>query len=216
MSLKICCISDTHNKHNQITIPPCDILIHAGDATSVGLESEVRRFAKWFHEQPARYKIFVPGNHEDGFENALPLSKTWFQEECPDGILLIHEPIWIEGINIFGSPYTPFFHNWAFNVLESKRLRQLWEQIPKNTNILITHGPPYGIGDYTIHGQKRAGCLEMPDIINKLPDLKLHVFGHIHEGYGKYEDEGRHISVNASICTLQYQATNSPIEVDYA
>jgi hypothetical protein len=49
----------------------------------------------------------------------------------------------IEGVKIYGSPWLPSYHDWAFNLERGGEvLKQKWEQIPNGTDVLITHGPP--------------------------------------------------------------------------
>lgn len=210
--LKIIAISDTHNKHKEITIPECDILIHAGDATGMGRASEIRNFAKWFNKQPAKYKIFVPGNHELKFEKELPASKLWFSEECPDGILLINQSIEIEGIKIYGSPITPFFYNWAWNEYK-EGLEKAWKAIPDDTNLLITHGQAYGINDIVDNQPGvHLGCQHLMDRIQELKNLKIYIGGHLHSGK-KYTYFNGVQFYNASICGERYTVDYAPTEI---
>lgn len=213
--MRIVAISDTHNYHDLVTIPECDILIHAGDATGQGTFSEVRKFAEWFEKQPAKHKIFVPGNHELDFANQYPHSAYWFDDYCPSGFMLINDSITIEGIEFYGSPVTPFFNNWAWNEF-SQGLMRTWKVIPDTTNILITHGPPYGILDtsYVAKGQK-LGCAFLRDEIKDRVKPRVHIFGHIHDSHGIFSD-GTTDYYNASICTEEYSPDNpvTIIEVD--
>lgn len=217
--LKILAISDTHNKHNQLTIPECDILIHAGDATGLGRESEVRNFAKWLNKQPTKHIIFVAGNHEVYFEKSLPMSRMWVTEECPKAHVLIHESLEIEGIKIFGSPYTPYFLNWAFNVDRGPDIRRLWDQIPDDTQLLITHGPPYGILDVVffpdfVTPKERVGCMDLLNRINELKDLKMHFFGHLHGSNGEMEVDGKKF-YNVASCDDLYIISNEVRMVEW-
>ncbi len=214
MGLKIVCISDTHNKHDRITIPECDILIHAGDATGMGTFTEVRKFAEWFEKQPAKHKIFVPGNHELDFANQYPISAFWFHDHCPSGHLLINAEIEIEGIRFYGSPITPFFLNWAWNEF-SEGLMRTWKQIPDDVDILITHGPPYGILDrsYVARG-RMLGCTYLRDEIKDRVKPDVHIFGHIHDSHGTHSD-GTTDYYNVSICTEEYNPDNPITIIDY-
>jgi Icc-related predicted phosphoesterase len=139
---------------------------------------------------------------------------------CEDqGIkLLIHESIEIGGFKIFGSPYTPFFHNWAFNIFRGEGLVEKWSQIPDDTQVLITHGPPMGILDEVIsfNGKKceweveKVGCAALYNRIQELKSLKLHIFGHIHPGAGTKQINGV-TYINASTCNEQYKPVNGPM-----
>lgn len=203
--LKVAAISDTHTKHNKLVIPECDVLIHAGDATFRGTYQEIVDFAKWFEKQPAKYKIFVPGNHEKVFEECLPISISWFKEHCPTGILLIEDEIIIEGIKFYGSPITPYFHNWGWNRFPHEIVRH-WEKIPDDTNILITHGPPKEILDQISFDRDYLGCPFLKEVVINL-NISHHIFGHIHGGHG-YKEVNRKKFYNVSICDEAYNPTN--------
>jgi len=113
------------------------------------------------------------------------------------------------------SPWQPEFCAWAFNIKrDSKEIRSIWNKIPLDTDVLITHGPPYGILDLTI-SKEHAGCKALYECI-KLIKPKLHVFGHIHEAYGKQQADRKQstIFVNAATCNISYQPVQSPIVVE--
>lgn len=232
--MKIVAISDTHNRHNKLVIPPCDILIHCGDWTSMGYKSEVEDFAKWINKQEAGYIIVVPGNHEKYLEDNLPDSLEWFVDHCPTAHLLIDESIEIEGIKIHGSPVSPWFHDWAWNRSSNQingysvrgkdffplPIKPHWDKIPDDVNILITHGPPYGILDETTYanGDPRPGhlgCVELMNRIKELKDLDLHFFGHIHAPGGTEKHIDGVSYYNAAICDESYFPGNKITEVDY-
>jgi len=216
MLLKLIAISDTHNAHQKIRIPPCDILIHAGDESFRGEEREIRNFAKWFDKQPAKHLIWIPGNHSRGFEANYPTSLDWIKEESLRTNVLLDSGITIEGINIWGSPQTPYFHNWAYNVDRGENIRKYWDMIPNDTSIVITHGPPFGILDIIapgLHKEEHVGCEElMKKILEMKP--KFHIMGHIHEGYGIYKTPDTTF-INASIMDEHYNPINLPQEFDY-
>lgn len=211
--MKIIAISDTHDQHNKLAIPECDILIHAGDATNVGTEEEVRDFARWFSEQKARYLIWIPGNHEKKFEDSLPHSLQWFEKECPSGRVLINESINIEHINIYGSPITPWFGNWAWNS-HREDIAKYWNAIPDNTNILITHGPPAKILDYAPQCGN-VGCTDLYIRTQQLKQLKHHIFGHIHFSGGQTKLHNGIMYHNVAICNETYYPNNPITVIDY-
>lgn len=208
--MKLCLISDTHNKHRNLEIPQCDILISAGDISFRGEYSILRDFNEWCAELKdagtVRHAITIAGNHELSFEDgrrqeARSLLTNW--------IYLQDSSVEIGGLKFFGSPHTPEFFSWAFNLPRNgDELAQRWSKIPENTDVLITHGPPYGICDYTIRGPQ--GCERLARRVSELPNLKLHVFGHLHEGYGR-RDIGKTIFVNAASCDDTYRAVHAPI-----
>lgn len=174
--MKIISISDTHSKHREVEIPECDILIHAGDFTyfSKGGESEIMDFLSWFNSQPAKYKIFIAGNHEILWES----KESYFKNKIPEGIHYLNDKmIEIEGIKIWGSPITPTFYNWGFNRNRGEEIKKHWDLIPDDIDILITHGPAFGIIDNTINGS--AGCEELLKKIEQNPPF-IHIYGHVH------------------------------------
>lgn len=214
--MKILAISDTHNRHNKVEIPTCDILIHAGDESFNGTEIETRNFFKWFDKQNATHLIWTPGNHSVGIEQNLPESLSWVTEESPRTNILINQEITIEGIKIWGSPISPFFCDWAWNVHRGARIKRYWDAIPAETDILITHGPPYGIldgvkmvGDYI----ESVGCQDLAERVLEVKP-KYHIFGHVHEGFGQQTLSGT-TYINASLLDENYKLVNKPVEIDY-
>lgn len=206
---KIVLISDSHGKHNQLQLPDGDLLLHAGDITGRGLAWQVREFMEWFGAQPHRHKVMVAGNHD------------FLAEEKPDEFLSLVPPgvtylrdsgVEVEGIRIWGSPIQPWFHDWAFNRRRGPEIAAHWALIPEGTDILITHGPPFGILDRTAHGE-RVGCEDLTLHLDRVRP-RLHVFGHIHEAYGHVQRDGIHY-VNASVLDLQYQHTQAPVVLDW-
>lgn len=225
--MKICAISDIHNRHNKVTIEPCDILIVAGDYTGQGLTSEVKNFHKWLNNQPARHKLVVQGNHELYVQSAFANAKMTAQEECPDVIFVEHELVEIEGLKIFCSAWTPFFHNWAYNAertLEDACRNQIpfigdkWKDIPMDTDILVTHGPPAGILDQCYYAdgvtpRERVGCYSLLEKLVQIPTLKHHFFGHIHSSHGEQEFKGIKF-YNVSICGETYYPDYPPTVIE--
>jgi len=117
----------------------------------------------------------------------------------------------VKGIRIYGSPWQPEFCDWAFNMICGDECKKIWKLIPRGIDVLLTHGPPYGHGDKTFSGV-RTGCEELLHTIQRTKPA-VHIFGHIHEGYGISQDNGVYF-INASICTLKYQPTQLPIVFD--
>ena len=202
-------ISDTHFRHNQLELPGGDMLIHAGDLCGHGTEGEALAFLRWFGEQPYKYKIFIAGNHDWFFEKN---SKIDIYKIIPENIYYLNDSgVEIEGLKIWGSPVQPAFLDWAFNRKKGAEINKHWKLIPKDTDILITHGPPFGILDRTTSNYN-AGCEMLLKKVNQIQP-KLHVFGHIHEGYGMVE-KGKTIFANASSVNFNYQMVNAPIVIE--
>lgn len=237
MIKKIVMISDTHMRHNHLTgkIPECDLLIHAGDMTGRGALEDVLATYDWLEEQPARHIVTIPGNHEKGWEQNLHKYNREIKDRHPAIHALIDQSVVIEGIKIHGSPITPFFYDWAWNrsrgpvvdthyihgrVKSAMSIQPHWDLIPEDTQILVTHGPPFGIRDtvYQIDGmtpREQVGCHYLMETIQKrLKSLKLHVFGHIHGSSGVTMKDGV-IFVNASICDEQYYPSYPPRELEF-
>jgi Icc-related predicted phosphoesterase len=212
MSMKIVAISDTHSKHGKVTVPACDLLIHAGDATWRGTREEMEGFAQWFELQPVRHKVFVPGNHELIFKEHLPHALEWVTRHCPSLHILIDQSLEIEGLNLYGSPWQPEFCNWAWNLPQGEALAEKWALIPEDVDILITHGPPYGILDAVpmALGDRLLGCEALTERLSNIRP-KAHIFGHIHESYGNKKEGDTHY-YNVSICDGDYRPVN-PVTV---
>lgn len=206
--MKIVVISDTHSLHNQLLIPECDLLLHAGDFTAHGHIPEANIFAHWFAKQPAKYKVAIPGNHDFCCEAQPALIKEIFTNlGCH---LLIDNMITLDGLNIYGSPYQPWFYDWAFNFPseepeKSLQAKRKWSQIPDETNILLVHGPPYKCLDRVntkgINEEWNVGCKHLLERIKQLSDLKLVATGHIHEARGSMMLNNTHI-INAACASL--------------
>ena len=204
--MRIVCISDTHCRHDDVDLPDGDLLLHAGDATKRGTLDQIRDFDRWLGTLPHPHKVVIAGNHDFGFETdptarALITNATYLQDEG----------IEIAGVSVWGSPWQPRFFDWAFNLDRGPDLAAVWAKIPDRTDVLLTHGPPRGILDRTFRGED-VGCDDLLEAAQRVKP-KLHVFGHIHEAYGRLDRDGTTF-VNASTCTLRYEATQAPIVVD--
>jgi len=169
--MKITFISDTHNKHNQVTssLPGGDLLVHTGDISSMGYQHEIQQFLKWFNKlDNYTHKIFIAGNHDWGFQNNVGEA---------EGILTGYKTIdylkddWIivgdddphsanvKTAKIYGSPWQPEFYNWAFNLPRNgEELKSKWDMIPMDTDILLTHGPAWGHLDTIVGQTENLGC----------------------------------------------------------
>lgn len=206
--MQIVCISDTHGQHRNINIPIGDVLIHAGDITRGGSLQETEDFLLWYAAQPHTYKIFVAGNHDKSFEQ----QKEKIIPKIPHNIIYLENSgVQIENFYFWGSPYTPKFFNWAFGKNRGVEIAVHWQKIPLYTSVLITHGPPKNILD-TTHKGHNVGCADLMNVINTLTQLKLHVFGHIHEAYG-IQVQGNCTFVNASILDRKYKKASEPVVV---
>jgi predicted MPP superfamily phosphohydrolase len=242
MKMRITHISDTHNKHNQLNglLPGGDLLIHSGDISSLGRKSEVERFVKWFNDiDNYTNKVFIAGNHDMTFDREILLrdklayfdGKTEYDTECAEGkpawleeLLGIHlRPnvfylensfVMLDDIKIWGSPITPSFgYGWAFNVDRGYDINQIWNQIPTDTDIVITHGPIHSYCDRTDRGGLNVGCEQLYHRLNEVQP-QLHFSGHIHEAYG-YRNTNWGYAFNGCNCDLSYLVNNKPMTFDY-
>lgn len=204
--VKIIAISDSHNKHGYIELPTGDILVHAGDVTMLGSLEEFARFANWWNGLDYQYKVIVAGNHDKIFATNRYVAESMLF----DTIYLEDSLTKINGLTIYGSPWTPKFGNWSFMDNDNK-LKNYWELIP-NVDILVTHGPPYGILDITSGSNKHVGSKTLLRVVQKIIP-KVHIYGHIHEGYGDTIICDTRF-VNAAICDKDYEPNNKPIVID--
>ncbi|MFY9225659.1 MAG: metallophosphatase domain-containing protein [Blastocatellia bacterium] len=192
----------SHARHRQLELPKGDILIHAGDISRHGELKTIADFNEWLKELDYKAKIVIAGNHDFCFEQMKG------QDLLSNAIYLQDKSVTISGIKVYGSPWQPRFFDWAFNLDRGEPLRQKWNMIAPNTDILITHGPPANICDMTMAGEL-AGCQDLLEAVEKVKP-KLHVFGHIHEAYGVFRTKDTTF-VNASSCDVGYRSINPPI-----
>lgn len=244
--MKIVHISDTHGGkgHTKLNIPECDVLIHSGDIGGRTNNFELADFLIWFEKQPARQKIWTPGNHD------IILDKDWVNRtSATDSVLamvlkanydsaqdllkayptikyLVNKDFVFEGVKFYGSPFTPSFHRayWAFNADRGEEIKKVWARIPSDVNVLITHGPAFGVLDKVDEDGLTAwnknghvGCEDLMSVIQKrLIDLKLHCFGHIHDNYGveiqRVSNNRRVMFSNGAVLNNKYvQMVNDPL-----
>ena len=182
--MKIIALSDTHTNHDKIILLESDILIHAGDYSNsrIYTEYEFYSFINWFEKQPAKHKIFISGNHDFfAFHNL----ETVINESKKRNIIYLQDnSIVIDGLKIHGSPWVPIFYDWAY-MKEDFLLDRFYKEISADTDLLITHGPPFKILDKTFR-KEHAGSHMLKHYLRKINPL-IHIFGHIHESSGHLE-----------------------------
>jgi hypothetical protein len=138
----------------------------------------------------------------------------------PNVFYLENNFIEIDQIKIWGSPISPTFgYGWAFNKDRGSEINEVWNHIPNDTDIVITHSPIYGYCDKASNTNQNVGCEQL---YHRLQEVKphLHFAGHIHEAYGygtiPYKDEwGDIYTFNGCSCNLRYEVDNEPITFDY-
>ncbi|MFK7994966.1 MAG: metallophosphatase domain-containing protein [Granulosicoccus sp.] len=211
--MKLVCISDTHGDHEGLELPDGDVLIHAGDLSAHGRRSETLDFMKWLGSRGFDNTLCIAGNH-DTFMEEEPLATQQFAED--NGVLLLNDSgCQLGGLQFWGSPITPRFLHWSFMRDAGEDIEAHWNQIPLNTDVLITHGPPYDIMDQVRRsdGQfEKTGCPSLLERV-KLVSPSVHIFGHIHEGRGTHSEDGITFH-NVSTMNEFYQRTYLPVVIE--
>lgn len=213
--LRLAFISDTHEMEDRIDVPECDYLFHAGDITFRGEYEKIQKFDDWCGSQilsgnVKREVIAIAGNHDLKAETN---PEMW--EACINNFTYLKDEMIEIGdpngrpIKVYGSPWTPRFYDWAFNADRGSEIRKHWDKIPK-CDILITHGPPFGVLDKNQEGQ-HVGCVDLREAILRIRP-KIHVCGHIHEGAG-LGMLGSTLVINASSCNRRYEPINPVISI---
>ncbi|XP_028417628.1 metallophosphoesterase domain-containing protein 1-like isoform X2 [Dendronephthya gigantea] len=188
--VRVVCISDTHGRIIE-NVPEGDILIHAGDFTKRGKIEEVEKFNQFLGSLNHPHKVVIAGNHDIGFheESAQRMHGKNFVPEAEvkaaltDCTYLQDSEVDILGLRIYGSPWTPAFRDWAFNEERGDAIDEIWKKIPKDIDILVTHGPPLGRCDVVAFGRSHAGCANLLDRVQNHIKPRYHIFGHIHEDH---------------------------------
>jgi Icc-related predicted phosphoesterase len=204
--LKFVGIADTHSRHRAVILPQGDVLIHGGDISYRGERMEVEDFLSWFAKQDFEYKIFIAGNHDFLFEK---IKEKELEKMIPPEIIYLNDSgVKINGLNVWGSPITPKFFNWAFNRTRGEAIKKHWKLIPSHTDLLITHGPPYGILDQVVN-ESHVGCVDLLQTVKNVKP-KIHFYGHIHESYGIRNSEQTKF-INACQMNELYELVNKPV-----
>jgi len=215
--MKIMFLSDTHGRHNEITelygeLPYVDIIVHSGDCTRYGEFEETDLFMNWYSKQNAMHKVLVAGNHD--FVLQQTDRRNWLLANNYGVIYLEDSFININGIGIYGSPWSPVFGMWAFMKQRNAELDEVWQKVPTDgsVDLLVTHTPRYGRFDVSVRGNYNVGCEMLANRINDIHP-KVHVFGHIHECGGMIKEETEvplngMISLNASLLNIRYVLAN--------
>ncbi len=212
--INITTISDTHGKHDLVhgkNVGSGDLILHSGDCTPRGSREDIEEFLRWYGDLDFEMKVLIPGNHDFDFERNPELCA---ELAANYGVTLLNDSgVKFHGLHIWGSPVQPWFYNWAFNRMRTKAqatakypfIGDHWDKIPTNTDILLSHGPAYGILDRTMRTNEHVGC-EL--LLKKIQEIRpvLHVCGHIHEDRGVHVEQGPSpiTYVNASSLDLSY------------
>lgn len=211
--MRIAAVADLHGVLPDL--PPCDVLLLGGDVTPTESHEHAfqaewldTRFRSWLEAQPATAIVGIAGNHDFVFDRApelVPDDLPWTYLQ--DGTTTV------EGLTIHGSPWTPWFGGWAFNAPRHEGETFLAEQFaraPADADVLLVHGPPRGYGDRTATG-KDVGSTAQLELVDRI-EPTLCVFGHIHEGRGRWE-RGRTQLLNCAAVDLRYALVDAPAMV---
>ncbi|WP_024851705.1 metallophosphoesterase family protein [Hydrogenovibrio kuenenii] len=204
--MRVVHISDTHGAHRfldaSISSYSADVIVHSGDVSRVGGVNECYAFLDWFSKLDYDHKILVPGNHDKFFETIYNLEDKAALKDIEDlGItLLMNKGVEIDGIYFWGSPFTPEFMDWSFQLYPEEQ-KTFWDQIPEKTDVLITHGPAYGLLDNNQLSKSHQPNLGCPFLRQRIDELQIgaHLFGHIHEGYGDRVVDKSYLALNSAL-----------------
>ncbi len=192
--MKILHLSDTHGCHRRLgELPAADVVVHSGDFTMSGSEAEAVDFLNWFCDLPHRHKIFICGNHDECLYRANI-------DGLDDNVhYLCNSSVEIDGVRFYGVPM--FLADCV-----SEQQNRNYAAIPDDTDVLITHAPPYGIWDFDdkIH----YGSEELLQRVIAVSP-RLHLFGHIHRQHG-ITDNGSTRFSNSAIMNAGYSDLHAP------
>ncbi len=205
--IKAVCVSDIHMSHWDLVMPPGDILIVAGDISGITNHAELIGFNAWLGTLDYKVVYVVPGNHDGQFVDSEQTSRSLLS----NATVLIDEAAEFEGLKIWGSPWVQQYGDWWW-MLHPDALYDKWLKIPDNTDILITHQPPYMLLDRVFRGH--AGCPHLRDAVLTRIKPKLHVFGHLHLDGGQWIEYNGTIYVNAAMNDENYAVTRNPVVIE--
>jgi len=220
--MRFVCTSDTHGYHRDPDLmPDGDVLLHTGDFCPTSKLPDVDKFGAWIAEviqtKKYRHAIVIAGNHDIPFEHEPKVAQKMLLGHDPRIVYLQDQRFDLDGIKIWGSPWQPVFHDWAFNLPRGASLAQKWALIPEDTEVLLTHGPPYGTLDQCPHFRwrhvmERVGCEALRERLDVLRPA-FHQFGHVHESAGVHEDDHT-LYLNAAFLDGKYLPRHDPHVVD--
>ncbi len=186
--MRIVAVADTHLFHDELRVPDGDVFIHAGDLCRGGEVDELDLAARWLASLPHPTKVVVAGNHDWAFVKSPAEAQRILG---PTVVYLQDSGVLLGGLRFWGSPWQPEFNDWAFNLPRGPSLREKWALIPTDTDVLVTHSPPHGIGDGGgpgdggYGGKHRLGCEDLRARVLEVRPM-LHLFGHIHDSGGAW------------------------------
>jgi Icc-related predicted phosphoesterase len=206
--MRIVCISDTHGFHRKLEVPDADLLIHAGDFMVHGRTvDEIDDFNDWLGDLPHKQKIVIAGNHDLLFESNPQEAKL----HLSSATYLENSAATVNGFRFWGCPITSVLSHMAFAVERGAASGLFWDRIPAETDVLVTHGPPFGILDKESILATHMGCERLTKAVLGISPL-LHVFGHVHGGYGREAGPNGTRFVNCAL--FNGDGLRAPVVVD--
>lgn len=207
----IACISDTHGSHEEIDSQDVDvdILIHSGDWSGIGTFQEMMNLNVWFGTLPAKHIVCVAGNHD---KYAAQAGYQTTKQMFTNAIYLDNDECVLEGLRIYGTPYSNKYGRWSFMMEDDELDSNVWSKIPSGIDILVVHGPPHGILDFVPRGGHVGSRSLRTHIFDRIKP-KLVVFGHIHEHGGKIVEQDGIKFVNASLLDEYYILKKKPVKI---
>ena len=209
-------ISDTHN--HRPSLPDGDILLHSGDFTMRGSFEETINAMEWLGVQAAKFEhvIITGGNHDWFFYHLSQQIGVWatrdfVQKHAGPNVVYLENEFWateLEGkvFSVYGSPAQPEFGGMAWNYARGAEIKAVWDKIPANVDMLITHGPPMGVLDWV--GKERVGCEELRIAVERIKP-RAHVFGHLHSAGGQHRRIGTTDFYNAAVVDESYKLAHA-------
>ncbi len=210
-------LSDTHGRHLNVTVPPGDILVFAGDWSRWGDVADTRSFLNWFAALPHQHKVLVAGNHDQISDENPALFVELLREWAPKVHYLQDSGVTLEGLRFWGSAVTPTFMDWYHMRARGADIKRHWDMIPDGTDVLVTHGPPRGYHDWSDYGKEHCGCDDLLEAVKRVRP-KVHVMGHIHGARGSsvltHASDRCTLMFGASVCNEGYAPVNPPHVLD--
>lgn len=204
-------VSDTHGLHARLSVERTDVLVHCGDFSVKGRKNELSRLLDWMAVQPATHRLLVLGNH-DRYAREHP-DET--RSKCDDAgvVWLEKNGVRIDSVHWWGSARMPPFRARGVPAESDPDRHVHWQSMPSDVDVLVTHVPPFGIGDRAFDGTP-LGCVDLRHaVLEKAP--KIHVFGHIHESHGAFREDGHGTEFyNAASFPLRSKEPRAPLVID--
>lgn len=220
---KICAISDLHGQLD-FDIEECDILCICGDFVPLKVQSYhhgtvkwiIKKFLPWCEKQKCEKVYLIAGNHDIILQTHGLSTRELFR-----GTKVVYlkdqlaEYLTDEGqtIRIYGTPWCHKFGNWAF-MMEDGGLAEIYDGIPENVDILMTHDCSYGACDVLLQKtewttNEHIGCHPLAEaVLAKKPKYQLS--GHLHSGRHEFEQLGDTLCRNVSLLNEEYKMVYSP------